>query len=59
MTRFNFSFLCVTSQNHTGNISKATNFIYTGLSDKRTEWRMKDSNKFIEVLAGEKKYMRK
>ena len=34
-----------TSQNHTGYIYQATNFIYTGLSDKRTEWRQKNSNK--------------
>ena len=33
-----------TSQNHNGYIYQATNFIYTGLSDKRTEWRKKNSN---------------
>ena len=33
-----------TSMGHVGKIYQATNFIYTGLSDKRTEWRMKDSN---------------
>ena len=41
--------LCVisyadTSQGHTGKIYQACNFIYTGLSDKRTEWRKKGSN---------------
>ena len=30
-----------TSQSHHGYIYQATNWIYTGLSDKRTEWRMK------------------
>ena len=39
-----------TSQNHTGYIYQATNFIYTGLSDKRTEWRMKDSNKHSKTI---------
>tara|TARA_R110000796_G_scaffold57203_1_gene132064 strand:- start:43 stop:645 length:603 start_codon:yes stop_codon:yes gene_type:complete len=29
-----------TDQNHVGYIYQATNFIYTGLSDKRTEWKM-------------------
>ena len=33
-----------TSQNHIGYIYQATNFIYTGLSDKRTEWRMRGSD---------------
>ncbi len=33
-----------TAQNHTGIVYQATNFIYTGLSDKRTEWRIKGSN---------------
>jgi len=33
-----------TSWNHAGYIYQATNFIYTGLSDKRTEWRMKGTN---------------
>ena len=32
-----------TSQDHIGVVYKATNFIYTGLSDKRTEWAMKGS----------------
>jgi hypothetical protein len=30
-----------TSQNHTGYIYQATNFIYTGLSAKRTDWKIK------------------
>ncbi len=33
-----------TSQNHNGYIYQATNWLYTGLSDKRTEWREKNSN---------------
>jgi hypothetical protein len=33
-----------TSQNHHGYIYQATNWIYTGLSDKRSEWRKKNSN---------------
>ena len=32
-----------TEQNHIGLVYQATNFIYTGLSDKRKEWRMKNS----------------
>jgi hypothetical protein len=41
--------LCVvsyadTSQGHIGKIYQACNFIYTGLSDKRSEWRMIGSN---------------
>ena len=39
-----------TSQNHTGYIYQATNFIYTGLSDKRTEWRLKNSNKHSKTI---------
>lgn len=31
-----------TSQGHIGVIYQASNFLYTGLSDKRTEWRMKN-----------------
>jgi hypothetical protein len=30
-----------TSQNHHGYIYQATNFVYTGLSAKRTDWRVK------------------
>ena len=33
------------SQNHTGYIYQATNFIYCGLSEKRTDWIMKGINK--------------
>ena len=39
-----------TSQNHNGYIYQATNFIYTGLSDKRTEWRQKNSNKHSKTI---------
>ena len=31
-------------QNHLGIVYQATNFIYTGLSDKRNEWRIKNCN---------------
>jgi hypothetical protein len=30
-----------TSQNHNGYIYQATNFIYTGLSEKRSDWKLK------------------
>ena len=33
-----------TEMKHHGYIYQATNFIYTGLSDKHSEWRIKDSN---------------
>jgi hypothetical protein len=33
-----------TEQEHTGIVYQATNFIYTGLSDKRKEWRLIGSN---------------
>ena len=39
-----------TSQNHNGYIYQATNWIYTGLSDKRTEWRLKGSNKHSKSI---------
>tara|TARA_R110000824_G_scaffold290868_1_gene479342 strand:- start:4600 stop:5256 length:657 start_codon:yes stop_codon:yes gene_type:complete len=39
-----------TSQNHNGYIYQATNFIYTGLSYKRTEWRQKNSNKHCKTI---------
>jgi len=39
-----------TNQNHSGYIYQATNFIYTGLSDKRTEWRMKNNNKHSKTI---------
>jgi hypothetical protein len=39
-----------TSMGHVGTIYKATNFIYTGLSDKRTEWRMKGSNTHSKTI---------
>lgn len=32
------------SVGHLGTIYQATNFIYTGLSDKHTEWRLKDKS---------------
>lgn len=31
-------------QNHLGTVYQATNFLYTGLSDKRNEWRIKNCN---------------
>ena len=39
-----------TSQGHHGYIYQATNWIYTGLSDKRTEWRMKGNNKHSKTI---------
>ena len=39
-----------TSMNHNGYIYQATNFIYTGLSDKRTEWRMINSNQHSKTI---------
>lgn len=39
-----------TSQNHNGYIYQATNWLYTGLSDKRTEWRIKGSNKHSKTI---------
>ena len=38
------------SQYHHGYIYQATNFLYTGLSAKRTEWRMKNSNKHSKSI---------
>tara|TARA_R110001592_G_scaffold147169_1_gene371638 strand:- start:202 stop:843 length:642 start_codon:yes stop_codon:yes gene_type:complete len=39
-----------TSQNHTGYIYQATNFLYTGLSAKRREWREIGSNKHSKTI---------
>jgi len=39
-----------TSQDHVGVVYKATNFIYTGLSDKRTEWAMKGSRQHSKTI---------
>ena len=39
-----------TSQSHHGYIYQATNWIYTGLSDKRTEWRMRGNNKHSKTI---------
>lgn len=39
-----------TAQNHNGYIYQATNWIYTGLSDKRSEWRKKNSNSHSKSL---------
>ena len=39
-----------TSQHHHGYIYQATNWIYTGLSDKRTEWRLIGSNKHSKSI---------
>lgn len=39
-----------TSQNHHGYIYQATNWVYTGLSDKRTEWRAVGSNKHSKTI---------
>tara|TARA_R100001015_G_C4606972_1_gene162058 strand:+ start:350 stop:1006 length:657 start_codon:yes stop_codon:yes gene_type:complete len=42
-----------TSVNHVGYIYQATNFIYTGMSAKRTEWREIGSNKHSKTLCGQ------
>lgn len=40
-----------TEQKHKGIVYQATNFIYTGLSDKRTEWRMRGSNLHSKTIS--------
>ena len=42
-----------TSKNHVGYIYQATNFLYTGLSAKRTEWRMIGSNKHARTITSQ------
>ncbi len=42
-----------TSMNHNGYIYQATNFIYTGLSAKRTEWRIRNSNRHSRTLTSQ------
>lgn len=42
-----------TSMNHSGYIYQATNFIYTGLSAKRTEWRIRGSNRHSRTLTAQ------
>ena len=42
-----------TSMNHNGYIYQATNFIYTGLSAKRTEWRIRNSNRHSRTLTAQ------
>jgi len=42
-----------TSMNHNGYIYQATNFIYTGLSAKRTEWRIIGSNRHSRTLTAQ------
>ena len=39
-----------TSQGHHGYIYQATNWIYTGLTAKRTEWRMRESDKHSKTI---------
>ena len=39
-----------TSMNHNGYIYQATNWVYTGLSDKRTEWQLIGSNSHSKSL---------
>ena len=39
------------SQNHVGFIYQATNFIYTGLSDKRKEWRKIDDKRHSKTIS--------
>lgn len=40
-----------TSMNHNGYVYQATNFIYTGLSAKRNEWRIKNSNLHSKTIS--------
>ena len=40
-----------TSQEHVGKVYQATNFIYTGLSAKRSDWRMVGSDMHIAILS--------
>ena len=42
-----------TSQNHVGYIYQATNFMYTGLSAKRKEWRIIGSNKHSRTITAQ------
>lgn len=39
-----------TSMNHNGYVYQATNFLYTGISAKRNEWRVIGSNKHSKTL---------
>ena len=39
-----------TSMKHNGYIYQASNFFYTGLSAKRKEWRLKNSNKHSKTI---------
>jgi len=39
-----------TEQDHIGYIYQATNFLYTGLSAKRTEWRIRGQNKHSKTI---------
>ena len=39
-----------TNMDHNGYIYQATNFLYTGMSAKRTEWRMKGSNRHSKTI---------
>ncbi len=42
-----------TSQNHSGYVYQATNFIYCGLSEKRTDWLLKGVNKHARGIQSE------
>jgi len=42
-----------TSKNHVGYIYQATNFLYTGLSAKRDEWRVIGSNKHSKTITAQ------
>jgi len=41
-----------TKQNHNGYIYQATNWIYTGLTQKNYDWRLKGTNKHSRTLNG-------
>ena len=42
-----------TSQNHMGIVYQATNFLYTGLSAKRSDWRMYGNNKHSYTICSQ------
>ena len=42
-----------TKQNHTGYIYQATNWIYTGLTQKNYDWKLKGTNKHSRTLNGQ------
>lgn len=45
-----------TAMNHNGYIYQATNFMYCGLSEKRTDWVLKEGNKHSRGLSAQFSY---